>query len=60
MIQELSEESRRMGLNMNIAMKKLMVVGSTQFKVNNMLIEHVEGYYISVNTTVSRKRNKTK
>ena len=39
MIQELSDESRRMGLKMNIAKTKVMVVDNTQ---NNVLIEKVK------------------
>ena len=45
MLQELSDESRRMGLKMNIAKskRKVMVVDSTPINVNNVLIENVEG-----------------
>ena len=41
MLRELSEESRRMGLN---AKTKVMVVGNTQINVNNVLIENCERY----------------
>ena len=43
MIQELSDESRRMGLKMNIAKTKVMVVDNTPINVNNVLIENVQG-----------------
>ena len=39
MLQELSDESRRMGLKMNITKTKVMVVDSTPINVNNVLIE---------------------
>ena len=44
MLQELYDESRRMGLKMNIAKIKVMVVDNTPINVNNMLIENVEGF----------------
>ena len=44
MLQELSGESRRMGLKMNIARTKVMVVDNTPINVNNVLIENVQGY----------------
>ena len=44
MLQELSDESRRMGLKMNIAKTKVMVVDNTTINVNNVLIENVPGY----------------
>ena len=43
MLQELFDESRRMGLQMNIAKTKVMVVDNTPINVNNMLIENVQG-----------------
>ena len=43
MHQELSDESRRIGLKMNIAKTKVMVVDITPINVNNVLIENVEG-----------------
>ena len=43
MLQELSDESRRMGLKMNIAKTKVMVVDNTSINVNNVLIENVPG-----------------
>ena len=44
MLQEQSDESRRMGLKMNIAKTKVMVVDNTPINVNNVLIENVPGY----------------
>ena len=44
MLQELSDESRRMGLKMNIAKTKVMVVDNTPINVNNVLIENVQGF----------------
>ena len=44
MLQELSDESRRIGLKMNIAKTKVMVVDNTPINVNNVLIENVPGY----------------
>ena len=44
MLQELSDESRQMGLNMNITKTKVMVVDNTPINVNNVLIENVPGY----------------
>ena len=61
-LQELSYESRRMGLKMNIAKTKVMVVDNTPINVNNVLIENVQGYvYLGQHyTTASRKRTRTK
>ena len=44
MLQELSDESGRMGLNMNIANTKVMVVDNTTVNGNNVLIENIQGY----------------
>ena len=44
MQQELADESRRMGLKMNIAKTKVIVVDNTPINVNNVLIENVQGY----------------
>ena len=44
MLQELSDESRRMGLKMNITKTEVMVVDNTPINVNNVLIENVQGY----------------
>ena len=43
-LQELSDESRQMGLKMNITKTKVMVVDNTPINVNNVLIENVPGY----------------
>ena len=43
MLQELSNESSRMCLKMNIAKTKVMVVDNTPINVNNVLIENVQG-----------------
>ena len=43
-LQQLSDESRRMSLKMNIAKTKVMVVDNTPINVNNVLIENVQGY----------------
>ena len=40
----LSDESRQMGVNMNIAKTEVMVVDITPINVCNVLIENVEGY----------------
>ena len=60
MLQELSDESRRMGLKINIAKTKVMVVDNTPINVNNVLIENVQCYVYWDNTTTSRKRARTK
>ena len=44
MLQELSDECRRMGLKMNISNTKVMVADDTPINVNNVLIENVHGY----------------
>ena len=44
MLQELSDESGRMGRKMNIAKTKVMVVDNTPINVNKVLIENVQGY----------------
>ena len=69
MLQELSDESRQMGLKMNITKTKVMVVDNTPINVNNVLIENVPvyvylGQHYSLketwdNTTASRKRTRT-
>ena len=60
MLQELSDESRRMCLMMNIAKTKVMVVDNTPIHVNNVQIEIVQGYvHTWGNTTASRKRTRT-
>ena len=44
MLQELSDESRQIGLKKNITKTKVMVVDNTPINVNNVLIENVPGY----------------
>ena len=44
MLQELSDESRQIGMMLNIAKTKVMVVDITPINLNNVLIENVEGY----------------
>ena len=44
MLQELSDECRRMGPKMNIAKINGMVEDNTPIKMNNVLIENVQGY----------------
>ena len=41
MLRELSDESRQMGLKMNIAKTNVMVVDNTPINVNNVLMENV-------------------
>ena len=44
MLQELPDESRQIGLKMNITKTKVMVVDNTPINVNNVLVENVPGY----------------
>ena len=45
MLQDVSDESRRMGRKMNIAKTNVMFVDNTPINVNKiMLMENVEGY----------------
>ena len=56
MLQVLSNESRRMYLNMNIAKTKVMVVDNTPINVNNVPIENVEGYvYLGQRYSIKEK-----
>ena len=56
MLQELTDESRRMGLKMNIAKTKVMVVDNTPINMNNVLIEHVQGYvYLGQHYSLNEK-----
>ena len=56
MLHELSDESRPMGLKMNIAKTKVMVVDNTPINVNNVLIENVEGYvYLGQHYSIKEK-----
>ena len=60
MLQELSDESRRMGLKMNIAKTMVMAVDSTPINVNNALLEKVKATCTWDNTTASKERTRTK
>ena len=56
MLQELSDESRRMCLKMNIAKTKVMVADNTPINVNNVLIENVQGYvYLARHYSIKEK-----
>ena len=44
MLQELSDESSRIRLKMNIAKTNVMVVDNTPINVNNVLIANVQGF----------------
>ena len=61
MLQELSDESRRMGLKLNIAKTKVMVVDNTPINVNNVLIGNVPGYmYLGQQYSLKEKNQGTK
>ena len=60
MLQELSDESRRMGLKMNIAKTKVMVVDNTPINVNNALIENVQGYVYLGQHYIHKENNQDK
>ena len=60
MLQEVSDESSRMALKMNIAETKTMVVDNTRINVNNVLTENNESYAYLDNSTASRKRTRIK
>ena len=60
MLQELSDESRRMGLKMNIAKTKVMVVDNTPINVNNVLIDNVQGYVYLGQHYILKKKNQDK
>ena len=53
MLQELSGSSMRIGLNMNIAKTKVMVVDNSPIHINKVLIENVEG----LGTTLQEKNH---
>ena len=56
MLQELSDESRRMGFKMNIAKTKVMVIDNTPINVNNVLIENAPGYvYLGQHYSLKKK-----
>ena len=57
MLQELSDESWQMGLKMNVAKIKVMVLDSTPaINVNNVLKENVE-VYVNLGQHYSIKQN---
>ena len=56
MLQELSDESRQMGLKRNITKTKVMAVNKTPIKVNNVQTENIEGY-IYLGQHYSLKKN---
>ena len=60
MLQELSDESSRMGLKMNIAKTGVMVVDNTPINVSKVFIENCEGYVYLEQPTASKKRTRTK
>ena len=60
MLQELSDESRQMGLKMNISKTKVMVVDNTPINVNNVLIENVPGYVYLGQHYSLREKNQDK
>ena len=60
MLQELSDESRQMGLKMTITKTKVMVVDNTPINVNNVLIENVPGYMYLGQHYSLMKRTRTK
>ena len=60
MLQELSDESNRMGLKMNIAKKKVMVVDNTPINVNNVLMENVQGYVFLGQHYILKENNQDK
>ena len=45
MLQEVSDESNKMGLKMNIAKTKVMAVDNTSINMNDVLAENVEDYF---------------
>ena len=56
MLQELSDESRRIGLKMNIAKTKVMVADNTTLNINNAVRENVEGYvYVGQRYSIKEK-----
>ena len=57
MLQELSDESSRMGWKINKAKIKVMSVDNISLSLNNMLIENVEGY-VYFNRTTFKHGNK--
>ena len=60
MLQELSDESSRMVLKMNIANRKVMVVDDSPINVDNVLIENVQGYVYLGQHYSLKEKNRTK
>ena len=60
MLKEISDESRRMGLKMNIAKTKVMVVDNISLNVKNVLIENVPGYVYLVQHYSLKENNQDK
>ena len=53
---QISDESRRMGLKINIPKTNVMVVDNTPINVNTVLVQHVEGYvYLGQNYSFKEK-----
>ncbi len=58
MLQELSDESRRMSIKMNFTKTKVMVVDNTPINVNNALIENRQDYvYLRQHYSLKEKTN---
>ena len=60
MLQELLDESRRVGLKMNIAKTNVMIVDNTPINVNNALIENVDGYVCLGQPYILKEKNQDK
>ena len=60
MLQEVSDESKQMGLKMNITKTKVMVVDNTPINVNNVVIENVPGYVYLVQHYSLKENNQDK
>ena len=57
MLQELSDESMQIGLEINIAKTTAMAVDNTPINVNNVLIENVEWYMYLVQHYSLKEKN---
>ena len=60
MLQEIADESRGMGLKMDIAKTKVMVLDNTPINVNSVLIENVLGYVYLRQHYSLKKKNQDK
>ena len=60
MLQELSDESRRMGLKMNIAKTKVMIVDNTPINLTICRKKTLKATYTWDNATTSMKSTRTK